>query len=127
MVRIEKTKDFYETMCLWLSDHGWAPIQLKALPENIFVLSNDVEDCYCCTLYETDSAFGFVAWPISNKKATRNSYDITVLFEEIEKYAKTKGIEILFTTSGTQKIENSLVNAGYKLGDTNVNQYIKWI
>lgn len=126
-VRIEKTKDFHETMSSWLKLHGWPPLQLEALPDIIFVLNNGFEDCYCCSLYITDSDFGFVAWPVSNKRIKRTEGDLNILFEEIEKYAKSKGVSILFTTSNTPVIESSLGSLGWGLGDTNVNQYIKRI
>ena len=126
-VRIEDIENFYETMSEWFSQHGWPPIDINALPEKVFVSNNGDNDTYCCCLYETDSDFGFVAFPLSNKKVKRDREDLMNIFSTIEEYAKSVGIKILFTTSGTVAVETSLIDSGYKLGDINVNQYIKWV
>ena len=88
-------------------------------------MSNGTEDCYCCSLYETDSDFAFLAFPVSNKGVKRPENGLEELFKEIEKYAKSKGYSLLFTTSNTPAVEDSLKNCGWGLGDIGVNQYTK--
>jgi N-acetylglutamate synthase-like GNAT family acetyltransferase len=126
-VRVVDVKDFYETMSKWWISHGWAPLPINSLPEKVFVLSRDKKDVYCCTLYETNSDFGVVAWQLSNKEIEKESGDLQLLFDSIEDYARELGISILFTTSKTFTVEESLKSCGYLLGDTQVNQYLKWV
>lgn len=127
-VRVEKVEDFYKTMVKWWKQHDWKPLSINALPEKVFIIKRDNIDLYCCTLYETDSAFGIIAFQISNKEATnRKEGDLKMLFFAIEDYARDRGIEILFTTSSSPNVENELIDSGYILGDTNVNQYTRWV
>lgn len=126
-VRMIALKMFYPTMVKWWEQHNWEVIKESSLPSLVFVSNNGTDDTYCCTLYETDSNFGFVAWQISNKEVKKDPDDLVLIFNKIEEYAQKIGIEILFTTSGSQTVENALVDSGYKLGDTHVNQYYKWV
>ena len=126
-VRIEYVIDFYQEMSKWWLSHGWKPLPLESLPEKVFILSRDGLDAYCCTLYQTDSDFAVLAWQISNKEAKREKGDLKKLFLYMEEYAKATGVKIIFTTSGTDSVISELSEAGYQVGDTNINQYIKWV
>lgn len=127
-VRIELVEDFYETMSEWFNQHGWNPAPtINLLPEKVFVANNGVDDVYCCCLYETNGGFAVIAYPLSNKEVKKNIKDLEDIFLAISDYADKSNIEMLFTTSNTEVVENALIDTGFSLGDTQVNQYIKWV
>ena len=126
-IRIEAVEDFYRTMSEWLSKHDWDILDINALPDKVFVANDGENDVYCCSLYETNSCFGVVAFPISNRDVKKNREHLVELFKFVENHAREIGIKLLFTTSGTPVVEKALKKAGYEFGDKNVNQYLRWV
>ena len=82
---------------------------------------------YSCCFYETDSALGYVAYPISNlsvaKEKRQGAFEL--LLKGIDRYAISKGYLLLYTTSPLKVVQDALLNVGYGIGDKNVNQYFK--
>lgn len=126
-VRIEKTSDFYLTAVKWWQKHRFPAPHISFLPVNVFVVSRDGNDLYCCFFYHTDSALAWLAYPISNleipKEKRIGALDFLIL--EMEKYAKENGYYLMFTTSPVKPVQDTLLSLGYKEGDISVNQYFK--
>lgn len=126
-VRVEKTKDFYDTAKKWWKRHKFPIIHLSFLPVNVFVVSNNDQDLYCMFFYETDSALAYLAYPISNlevpKEQRKGGFEF--LLNEMEKYAIKEGYYLNYTTSPVKVVQDALLNVGYVEGDILVNQYFK--
>ena len=137
-VRIEKTSEFYHTMKDWWGMHivehdgikiPFPAIPLLALPKNTFVVSDDGVDLYSCCFYETDSALGYVAYPISNLYVEKEKRigGLEYLLNKIEAHAKKTGYLMLYTTSPIKPVQEALLKVGYGYGDKIVTQYFKAI
>lgn len=130
MIRIEKikTKDFYETMVDWCKGNNFAIISPSILPEYTFVVYNSSNiPTYSVCFYNTDSNLAWIGWELKNptvKKQDKQN-NLVSLFNHIEQYAKSQGYQLLFTTSSTKPIVDTLLGLGYKEGDVNVNHYLK--
>ncbi len=126
-VRKIKTADFYPFAKLWWEDHGFPVVHVSFLPIHVFVVSENNDDLYCCFFYNTDSALAYLAYPISNRKFSkeRRNGALEYLFNEMEKHARKEGYYLLYTTSYVPPVMKALENIGYKEGDVLVNQFFK--
>ena len=126
-VRIEKTTEFYQTTSKWWGLHQFPVVHISFLPVNVFVVSNDGEDLYSCFFYHTDSALGWIAYPLSNPEIPKEKRvgAIDFLLAEIEKYAKENGYYLLFTTSPIKPIQDLLLSNGFTEGDVSVSHFFK--
>lgn len=126
-VRIEKTENFYATARKWWTLHKFPFIHISFLPVNVFVVSKDDQDLYCCFFYHTDSALCWVAYPISNLDIPKEKRAgaLEFLFNEMELYARKEGYYLMFTTSPLKAVSDVLLKIGYIEGDIAVNQYFK--
>lgn len=118
--------EFYETFVKWCNQHKFPRISEEVLPENVFVCYNEDEiPVYCVWFYYTDSKLAWLAFPVSNNKIDykKRKFGFDFLMIQIANYAKKKNIKMLFTTSSTESVVNSLDKAGFVQGDLNVNQY----
>lgn len=137
-VRIEKTDNFYDTAKLWWSRHSisyqgktipFPPVNRLFLPVNVFIVSENGEDLYSCFFYHTDSHLCWLAYPISNLKASvkKRQGGLEFLFKEMEKYAHKQGYVLMFTTTPVKNEQKALLNIDYVEGDISVSQYFKQI
>lgn len=127
VVRVEKVSEFYDTAVKWWNIHDFTPILEPLLPINVFVLNNKGIDTHCMFAYETDSAFLFIAHPISNRNATKElrKGGFSFLLSEIEKWAKENHYFQIFTTSPQDNVKKVLLNNGFVSGDTMVTHFLK--
>lgn len=126
-VRIEKTSDYYETARSFWKKHSFPPPHISFLPVNVFVVSRDGNDLYCCFFYHTDSALAWLAYPISNPEIPKEKRvgALNFLILEMEKYAKEKGYYLMFTTSPVKPVQDTLLSLGYNEGDVSVSHFFK--
>lgn len=120
-------EEFYSEFCKFCDQHKFPRIHSEVLPELCFVCYLDNTPVYCVWLYRTDSKLAWLSFPISNKNIVFNQRKggLEFLFNYVESYCKRKGVKILFTTSSTESIIESLEKQGWEIGDKNVNHYSK--
>lgn len=127
-IKLIKTEDFYNTMKYWWDGHKFNHVTPSMLPETTFVCLNDEGiPVYSTCFYNTDSNLCWLGWQISNPYVTKESKEgcFDFLIKGIEDYAKEVGYQIVFTTSKTPRVEETLLSRGFNQGDLNVNHYIK--
>lgn len=127
-VKLIRTESFYDTMRYWWDGHKWAHVSPAMLPETTFVCFNEEgKPVYSMCFYNTDSHLCWLGWQLSNPyldmKEKEGCFDF--LFKEVEKYSKEMGYQVMFTTSKTPVVIDTLKGNGYLEGDINVNHYIK--
>ena len=126
-----RTKDFYPTMLKWCEGHSFPEISPSVLPEYTLVICDNKGDhktlLYSVCFYNTDSNLAWLGWELSNPDASKEDKEgaLNELLKGAEKYAKSLGYQVVFTTSNTKPVVNSLKELNYKEGDTNVNHYLK--
>jgi hypothetical protein len=120
-------QDFYEDFCKLCDLHKFPRIHIDLLPEICFACYLDEVLIYSVWLYRTDSKLAWIAFPISNNKILhkKRKGGLDYLFNFVENYCKKKGIKMIFTTSSTEKIIETVINQGWQEGDANVNHYTK--
>lgn len=129
-VKKHSKSEFYDTFIKWCDEHKFPRANPELLPENIFVCYNEEEQpIYCIWFYFTDSKLAWLAFPVSNKKIAfkKRELGFAYLMNQVENYAKRKGIKLLFTTSGTDSVIDVLTKSGFEEGDKNVTQYFKTV
>lgn len=127
-VKLIKTREFYNTMLSWCEGHNFAKISPSMLPVGTFVCYNDKgQQAYSVCYYNTDSGIAWIGWELSNPELTKEEKKgcFDYLIEEVELYSKDIGYHIVFTTSHTPPVEELLKSRDFKVGDINVNHYIK--
>ena len=127
-VKLIKTEDFYSTMKEWCEGHEFPVISPSMLPQGTFVCeNNEGQETYSVCLYNTDSGIAWLGWELSNPSLSKEEKEgcFEFLFEVVEDYAKKVGYQVLFTTSNTPPVERVLESKGFKIGDTDVNHYLK--
>jgi len=128
-VKIVKTKDFYDTMCLWWDGHGFPRVNPSILPENTFVCYNNGKPIYSTCFYNTDSYLCWIGWQIVDPEATKEDKKggLRSISLAIETYAKSAGYEVVFTTTPHEGIKKTLTSIGYSVKDSGVDHLIKEI
>ena len=120
------TKDIYRMLEDWWLGNKFQVVSPSILPETTFVCYNDEDEpIYSMCFYNTDSNLCWVGWQLKNPNDVNREGGLEFLFKGVEKYAKAMGYHIIFTTSNTPPVENVLVSSDFKVGDTNVNHYLK--
>jgi len=78
-------------------------------------------------MWNTNSKMAIIGFPVSNPvvpyKERKGGLDF--LFKTISLIAELDGYGLLWTTSATESVIESLTKTGWKEADTNVNQYVK--
>lgn len=129
-VKLIKTDSVYNTMKHWWDGQNEAHVPRPILPETTFVCFNDEgTPVYTMCFYNTDSYLAWIGWQLANPYVNKEDKKgcFKFLFEEVEKYAKEAGYQILFTTSKTPAVQATLLNSGFMEGDLEVNHYLKGI
>lgn len=121
------TKDFYSTMVDWCKGNNFKNISPAVLPEYTFVIFKEDIPIYSTCFYNTDSNLAWIGWELKNPHTTKKQREggLKVLINHIGIYAKSLGYQILFTTSNTKPVENTMLQLGFEVGDVNVKHYIK--
>lgn len=125
-VTIEPKELFYPTYENWCAIREFPCIPLRQI-DTVFVCFKSSIAVYSCFFWNTNSTFGVVGFPLSNPHVPYEDKKggLEYLFEEISKQAKEGGYEIIWTTSDTPRVIESLVESGFKVADTQVDQYYK--
>ena len=125
--RIENKHDFYDTLCKWWMDWKFPVMSINALPNNIFVVSNEGVDLYAIPVYLSDSDVCGVGFITGNKNSTKalRSGSLDYLIKFTEQYLKQSGRKFIMTVSKTPVLKKRFEDNGYLLSGEGVNEYIK--
>lgn len=127
--RIENKHNFYSTLCEWWVSWNFPVMSINALPENIFVVSNDGVDLYSIPVYLSDSNVCWMGFITGNKDSTKimrkGSLDCLIKFTE--SYLDELGYEFVMTVSKNPVLKKIFEDNGYFISGENVNEYIKKI
>jgi len=124
-VKVDKEKfyDMYVKMCKM---HNFPPLLLNNI-EEVFVHFKDNLLTHSCFLWNTGSEMCMIGFPLSNLALPESFREgcLTKLLTGIEEICKEKGYKLIWTTSATKRVIDSLEEIGYQKGDENVQTYIK--
>jgi hypothetical protein len=125
-VTIEPKEQFYETYQNWCAVRKFPAIPIRQI-DTVFVCFNGVNAIYSCFFWNTNSTFGVIGFPLSNPHVPYKDKEggLEFLFEEISRFAKEGGYEIIWTTSDTPRVIENMIESGFKVADTKVDQYYK--
>lgn len=117
---------FYPTYELWCSGHKFPRLWIENIEES-FVCFMDKEPIYNVFFWSTKSKICVLGFPVSNPSISYKEREggLEYLIDKVSQYAKEKGFSLMWTTSATERVIESLNKTGFKLGDTNINQYSK--
>ena len=119
-------KRFYNTYEKWCKGHKFPALKGEML-DLTFILYKDKVPMYSCFLWETRSTSCVLGFPLSNPEIPYKEREglLDKLIEHIVNYSRLNGYKLIWTTSGTERVENSLKNNGFIIGDVKVDQYLK--
>ena len=122
---IHEKQEFYPTYVKWCEKHDFPPMVYECLPQNVFVCYRINEPVYCVWFWNTDSGICWIGYFVSNKdiEYSQRANGITLLLEEVKKYAKSENYVSIFITSGTESVIKELQKNGFLEADININQY----
>lgn len=125
--RLENKFDYYPTIAKWYEQHNFPVISFDVTPESLFVVSNETKDLYCIPIHITDSTLAYIAFPVSNKEATKEEKEgaFTRLLGYAEETLGILGYTTFVTTSDTPVLMKMFAEAGYEESEKNVTYYIK--
>jgi hypothetical protein len=125
-VTVEPKEDFYPTYENWCAIREFPCIPLRQI-DTVFVCFKNSVAVYSCFFWNTNSTFGVTGFPFSNPHVPyeEKKGGLTYMFDKISLTAKRGGYEILWTTSDTPRVIESMLENGFKVADTKVDQYYK--
>lgn len=125
-VVVEPIESFYETYQNWCSVRKFPCIPIRQI-DSVFVCFKGSIAIYSCFFWNTNSTFGVVGFPFSNPHVPYDNKKggMKFLFDEISRISKEAGYEIIWTTSDTPRVIESMIESGFKVADTQVDQYYK--
>jgi len=127
--RLEHKETYYGTLVGFWKEWGFPVLPITALPESIYVVSQDGIDLYAVPVYETNSSIAWIGFPTSNKLSPKElrAGALGELLKFIEGRVLEKGFELLLTTSDTPKLMESFIASGFEPSDEGVTFYTKRI
>lgn len=125
-VTVEPKELFYPTYENWCAAREFPAIKISQI-DSVFVCFKGDVAIYSCFFWNTNSAFCVIGFPLSNPhiKYEEKQGGLKFMFDEIARIAKEGGYEIIWTTSDTERVIESMVESGFKTADVKVDQYYK--
>jgi len=119
---------YYEQYSEMAESHGFPPMPLVTIDEMLAYVE-DGEILYTCFVWNAGSVMSIIGFPVSNLKVdySKRKGKLNEFIKGIVEYCKNKGSMIVWTTSGTDRVIDSLDSNGFILGDKNVNLYLNYI
>lgn len=102
-------------------------MSIDALPNNIFVVSNDGVDLYAVPVYLSDSDMCWIGFITGNKNSTKalRSGSLDYLIKYTEHYLNQSGRKFIMTVSKTPVLKKIFEDNGYLMSGDKINEYIK--
>ena len=104
-------------------------MSIDALPNNIFVVSNQGIDLYAVPVYLSDSDMCWIGFITGNKNTTKElrKGSLDYLIKYTEEYLRISGRKFIMTVSKTPILKKTFTDNDYILSGENINEYIKKI
>tara|TARA_R110002167_G_scaffold331706_1_gene538400 strand:+ start:46439 stop:46837 length:399 start_codon:yes stop_codon:yes gene_type:complete len=128
-VQMESVEDFYQVYSDWCTAHDFPTLNINNI-ESIFVCYNEGIPIYACPFWSTASQMCMIGYIVSNPSPPYKGFKkggLDYLMKGVAGYAKESGYGIMWTTSSTKRIIDSLESTGFKVGDKNINEYAKFL
>lgn len=126
--RIENKTAFYPLFQEWCHKRDFPCILLEQI-DMVFVCYSKGIPVYSCFFWRTPSTFSVIGFPFSDKDVPYEDKEggLSFLFNHIAHYAKVSGFKMIWTTSDTPKVIESMLESGFGVADTKVDQYYKYL
>ena len=125
---LEKTTPdlFFPTYKNWCEQRKF-PVLLPENMEEVYVCYSQRTPLYCCFAWTTKSKMCMIGFPIGNPSIPYRFRKgaLPYLFKKLSEDLKERGFTKIWTTSGTERVEEALIAEKFILADPNVNVYIK--
>ena len=122
-------EDYYEILIKWWEDWAFPVPPIENLPKDGIIISKNGVDLYAGFIYYTGTSLAWAEYFVSNKEAPvelkRGSFERLIDIMGI--LAKDKGVKALFTSTVLGVFKNTLVKAGFEIGDVGNYQLVKRI
>lgn len=125
-VRIEDNEEFYPIFRGWCEKREFPCIPIRQI-DTTFVCYKEEKPLYSIFFWRTNSTFCVVGFPFSDKDIPykEKKGGLEFLIKEVSRVAKKSGYEIIWTTSDTPRVIESMLENGFNVADTKVDQYYK--
>lgn len=124
----EYTHEFYPIAARWWKAHGWTPIPQDVLPPIGLIVYSDTAPVAVVWMYQTDRAFVWMEWLVSNpdfKDKQLRGDALNMLIDEFKKRAKAIGYSRIITSVKNKHLMARLENSGgFVKTDENMTNYI---
>lgn len=127
-IRKVNEKDFINIDKWWIDWQG-KTVPREILPETGFIAEVKNKPISAIFMFKTNSSTAAIQWVVSDKnyrEENRNKV-LQELIKTCEEEWKKDGGKFLFFWGNNKKFNNTLVDIGFKVGDTDYDQLIKSI
>lgn len=120
--RLLNKVDCYDTLKEWWIKHeafDGKVIEYKALPNRVFVVSNEEKDLFAVPVYISDSDFCYIGWVTSNPDTTLREKQgaLDYLYNIISIVMKSQGFDHILSKANARSLQrvaerNGFINVG---------------
>ena len=124
---------FQEEYESWCNKHGFSALHPDNVERVFIAYESDPSSpvynipLYSCFFWTTLSRSCVIGFPLSNPFVDYKHREgvLDIMFKNISEHAEVLGYKLIWTTSNTERVENSLIANDFIKADENVHQYIK--
>jgi len=119
--RLVTSEDIEDVMSWYVGQGFETGIPREALPTRGAIVDN----LACAWLYETDSAVGWIAFPVINPEASKHAAfkAVDAVFDYLLDMAKDLDMSVMFTSFGHSSLKRLALLKNFHEGDTNVSNF----
>lgn len=122
-------KKDYDTLVKWWNQHEFGTVPQEVLPPDGIVVEKDgVPICAGGLYIGKGTKFAFMEWIVGNKEANKRDLHqaLKVCIDAIFDLAKSKGMDLVFTTTGEEALQKRYTKYhGMDLTENSVKTFLK--
>lgn len=112
-------KDIYDTLCGWWTQHkafNDKIIELKSLPNRVFIVTKGEDILYAVPVYISDSDFCYIGWVTSNPLISplQKKGALEYLYNIINIVMKSQGYDHILSKANSKSLQRIAEKAGYE-------------